>query len=178
VAGAIGATTNNEIGIASTAQLASVIGCRYLDASGDGQLSDGISCLNYCLQQGAQIYSNSWGTTQYLQAMDNAVTAITSAGGLVVCSAGNDGIDVDTAPHYPSSFSEEDAAVVSVGACDQQGNLWSGSNYGTKGVTIAAPGVNLLGLGLGGLYTKLTGTSMSSKYYNNAVPVQRYVWGA
>lgn len=159
----MGATTNNGIGIASTPQTVTVIPCRYLDAAGQGQVSDGLRCLAYCMAQGSHIYSNSWGASSHVLAMDAAVTAITNSGGLVICSAGNDGDDVDTVPHYPSSYAETNNQVISVGASDASGNLWRRSNYGVKGgVTLAAPGVSVLGLGLAGTFIKETGTSMST----------------
>lgn len=116
------------------------------------------------MKQGSQIVSNSWGASSHVLAMDTAIAAVTSAGGLVICSAGNDGISVDATPHYPSSYAESNDQVVSVAASDTSNNLWLRSNYGVKGgVTLAAPGVQLLGLGLAGSYIRDTGTSMSSE---------------
>ena len=158
------ATTNNGVGIASVPQTVTVIPCRYLDATGQGQVSDGLRCWSYCMAQGSQILTNSWGASSHVLAMDAAIAAVTSAGGLVFCSAGNEGANVDTKPHYPSSYAETNSQVVSVGASDTNGNLWLRSNYGVKGgVTLAAPGVSVLGLGLAGTYIKDTGTSMASK---------------
>ncbi len=143
--------------------------------AGNGQVSDGLRCWDYCVAQGAQILSNSWGASSHVVAMDSAIAAVTSSGALVVCSAGNDGVDVDTTPHYPSSYAENNAQVISVAASDASNNLWLRSNYGVKGgVTLAAPGVELLGLGLAGLYGKSTGTSMSSKSQYTSIPCHRY----
>ena len=164
VTGAVAATTNNGVGIASIPQTVTVIPCRYLDSTGNGQVSDGLRCWSYCMAQGSHVLSNSWGANSHVLAMDAAIAAVTSAGGLVFCSAGNEGANVDNKQHYPSSYSETNSQVVSVGASDANGNLWSRSNYGVKGgVTLAAPGVSVLGLGLGGTYVRNTGTSMSSK---------------
>lgn len=94
--------------------------------------------------------------------MDSAIAAVTSSGALVICSAGNDGANVDVTPHYPSSYADRNPQVISVAASDASNNLWTRSSYGVKGgVTLAAPGVQLLGLGLAGLYVKSTGTSMA-----------------
>ena len=161
--GAVGATTNNNVGIASVPQTVTIIPCRYLDATGNGQVSDGLRCWDYCMKQGAHILSNSWGAASHVLAMDSAIAAVTSAGGLVVCSAGNDGVDTDATPHYPSSYATTNAQVVSVATSDASNNLWLRSNYGVKGgVTLAAPGVQLLGLGLAGTFMRDTGTSMST----------------
>ena len=123
--------------------------------------------------------SNSWGANSHVLAMDAAIAAVTSAGGLVFCSAGNEGADVDNTPHYPSSYAETNSQVVSVGASDANGNLWVRSNYGVKGgVTLAAPGVSVLGLGLAGSYIKDTGglllldACLSSSWYKPLMAVQ------
>lgn len=61
VAGVIGAVTNNAMGIAGIAQSVSLIACKFLDATGNGQLSDAIKCFEYCISKGAHVISNSWG---------------------------------------------------------------------------------------------------------------------
>ena len=81
---------------------------------------------------------------------------------LFVASAGNDGIDTDTTPHYPSSLPDD--IVLSVAATTGGGVLWSRTNFGARTVDIAAPGVQVLNLGLGGMYIKLTGTSMATPH--------------
>ena len=42
------------------------------------------------------------------------------------------------------------------------------SNYGKSSVDIAAPGVSVLNLGLGGMYITLTGTSMATPHVSGA----------
>lgn len=61
VAGVVGAVTNNGIGIAGIAQSVSLIGCKFMDASGNGWVSDAVRCFKYCIGQGAHIITNSWG---------------------------------------------------------------------------------------------------------------------
>ena len=50
------------------------------------------------------------------------MTQLSARGTLVVCSAGNDGDDTDTTPHYPSSL--PDSVIFSVGASTKQNALW------------------------------------------------------
>ncbi len=84
-------------------------------------------------------------------AAQTAVQGLNARGILVVASAGNDGIDTDSEAHIPSSLPV--ANVIAVAAIDipaqlstlgvavPQLSLWTGSNYGTHTVHIAAPGV-------------------------------------
>jgi len=51
-----------------------------------------------------------------------ALDHLTARGALVVASAGNDGMDTDTTPHYPSSLPDD--IIISVGAATRQNALW------------------------------------------------------
>lgn len=87
--------------------------------------------------------------------MQTAVQGLQARGILVIASAGNDGLSTDSQAHIPSSLPV--ANVISVAAIDKppvlsvlrvlsnelQLSLWSGSNYGTHTVHIAAPGVQV-----------------------------------
>lgn len=94
--------------------------------------------------------------------LQTTIQAASATGVLMVCSAGNEGVNTDTVNHYPSSFTSD--IVLAVGATDNTDALWTRSNYGAKTVQVAAPGVSVLGLGLGGTYITLTGTSMSTPH--------------
>ena len=51
------------------AQIASIMTCRFMDATGNGWVSDAIRCFEYCLSKGAHVLSNSWGGVDYSQAL-------------------------------------------------------------------------------------------------------------
>ena len=162
VAGVIGATTNNGIGIAGVSWNVSIMACRFMDASGQGSLSDAVSCYDYCLTQRAHIIHNSWGSAEFSQALSVAFQALSNRDVLVVTSAGNDGADTDTVYHYPSGFSAMYKTVLSVGAIDQSLALASLSNFGAKTVQLSAPGIAIEGLALGGQYVVESGTSFAA----------------
>ena len=46
-------------------QQVSIITCRFMDASGNGWVSDAIRCIEYCISKGAHVMSNSWGGVEY-----------------------------------------------------------------------------------------------------------------
>ena len=46
--------------------------CKFMDASGNGWISDAIRCYDYCTQEGAHIISNSWGVYATSAAMQAA----------------------------------------------------------------------------------------------------------
>ncbi|KAK9808061.1 hypothetical protein WJX73_000076 [Symbiochloris irregularis] len=162
VAGVIGAVGNNGIGVSGMQQVASIMTCRFMDASGNGWTSDAIRCVEYCIAKGAHVMSNSWGGVEYSASLQAAVNQATQRGVLFVASAGNDGDDTDTTKHYPSSL--PDAVVLAVAASNSANSLWKFSNYGATTVDLAAPGVQVLNLGLGGVYITLTGTSMATPH--------------
>jgi len=60
---------------------------------------------------------------------------------VVVCAAGNSGVNNDTTPHYPSSYTSTN--IISVAATDQNDNRASFSNYGSTSVDVGAPGTNI-----------------------------------
>ena len=88
---------------------------------------------------------------------------------LVVCSAGNKGIDTDIVPHYPSSYhSENILSIASFSTVNHTGSnsnpkLASFSNFGMESIDIAAIGENIPFT-----YTNVTkyvnGTSFSTAY--------------
>ena len=72
-------------------------------------------------------------------------TAMLDYPGLLVCSAGNNGINTDTAGplnHYPSEYDIPNMIVV--GACTSALTKVQGTNYGQTTVDIFAPGQNVL----------------------------------
>ena len=138
VAGTIAAIGNNSSGVTGVCWTAKIMALRFLDAFGLGTTADALSAIEYANDKGAHIINNSWGGTGYSQALKDAIDASSA---LVVCAAGNDGLNNDTTPFYPASFSTPH--IISVAATDQNDNRASFSNYGATSVDVAAPGTNI-----------------------------------
>lgn len=162
VSGEIAAVTNNKQLIAGIVQRPTLIPCKYIDASGNGQISDALLCFNWLASKQVQVLSCSWGTTTSNSALQQAVTKLSVSGVFISTSAGNNGVSTDVSPQFPSAYSANLGSVVGVAATDATNGIWSQSNYGNTTVQLAAPGVSIIGLQLGGGLRTDTGTSMVS----------------
>ncbi|KAK9844462.1 hypothetical protein WJX74_002834 [Apatococcus lobatus] len=161
-AGVVGAASNNGLGVTGAVQRPSLLICRFMDATGSGSLSDAALCFDWCIRQQAAVISCSFGGTTFSQALQAAVQAASAQNVFVATSAGNNGVNSDVVKQYPSAFAQTLPGVMAVAASDASGALWPRSNYGPMSVQIAAPGVSVLGLGLGGVFVTLSGTSMAA----------------
>ena len=152
-AGTIGAAGNNGRGVAGVSWNVRLMALKFLGSSGSGSTSAAISAIQYAVNNGAHILSNSWGGTGYSQALQDAINAANNAGVLFIASAGNAST---SAPSYPAAM----AGVVSVAATNPNDQLADFSNYGPS-IDLAAPGVDIYSCGLGETYTFASGTSMA-----------------
>lgn len=138
VAGTIAASSNNGLGITGIAPNVKIMPLKFLGPDG-GSTADAISAIDYAAKMGVKISNNSWGGSDNDQALKDAIERSNM---LFVTAAGNDGKNIDSNPDYPASFTSPN--IISVAAIDNTGKLADFSNYGTRGVDIAAPGVSIL----------------------------------
>ena len=160
-AGIIDAQGNNNLGVSGVNWNCRIMPCRFLDASGSGTIADAIEAINYAVDNGAQVLSNSWGGGGYSEALKNAIENARQNNVLFVAAAGNSAADNDILPNYPSSYSV--ANVIAVAATDHLDKVAYFSSYGRQSVDVAAPGVNILSTVPGG-YGWCSGTSMATPF--------------
>lgn len=170
VSGTIAAVGNNATGVVGVCWSAKIMALKWLDAEGYGTVSDAILALEYATKMGAKLTSNSYGWSYSSQAHKNAIDSSGAHGMLFIASAGNNGVNNDVSPHYPSSYNSNN--IIAVAATDHNDSLaneptW-GSNYGLITVDLGAPGVNILStippsLGWGN-YAMYGGTSMATPH--------------
>jgi subtilisin family serine protease len=83
VAGTIAAVRDNGIGVAGVAHNAKIMPIRFLDANGQGFVSDALSGLDYALRNGAKVSNNSWGGGAPSSAFSATLDRANSEGHLV-----------------------------------------------------------------------------------------------
>jgi subtilisin family serine protease len=154
--GCAAALANNGIGIAGSSYRAKILAIKASTDQTGGV--GGYEGILYAAQMGCRIINCSWGGTgDRSQALQDLVDDVTDMGALVVGSSGNDPIDNDYTPHWPSSFNR----VLNVGSVESSGAASTWCTYGTS-VHTYSPGSGILTTKKGGGYTNPTGTSFSS----------------
>ncbi|MFZ9594507.1 MAG: S8 family peptidase [Bdellovibrionia bacterium] len=168
-AGTIGAVGGNGIGTSGVIQRVSIMSLKFLDGDGSGTTADAIRAIDYAIEHGARVLSNSWGGRGDPDnpALKEAIDRVKAKDVLFVAAAGNDGVDND-GPNasYPAAFTTEN--LISVAATDERDGLASFSNYGKKTTHLAAPGVKIYSTAPGSRYKSLSGTSMACPHVAGA----------
>ena len=173
-AGTIAAVADNNLGVAGVTWNVKVMGLKFLDASGEGYDVDAIKCIDFALDHGVKVLSNSWGGGGYQPETDEAIQRALTRGTLFIAAAGNDyGRDNDSAdPNYPSSYERDN--VIAVMSIDPNGQMSEFSNFGQTRVHLAAPGRDILSTYLGRRYKSENGTSMATPHVAGAAAL---AWG-
>ena len=137
VAGVVGESTNNHVGLAGIAYGASIMPVRVLNADGTGDAATISKGIRYAADHGAQVINLSleFDVTVNSGDIPDILSAIRYAhrhGALVVAASGNEGIEQIA---YPARAPD----VVAVGATTKDRCLADYSNGGTR-LALVAPG--------------------------------------
>ena len=176
VTGIIAANRNNSVGIAGMLSGVQILVCKILNSRNSGTTSSLIASVTYARQRGVTIMNLSLQNYPYSSTLNTEFTACESAGILLSICAGNQGVNNDTTPNYPSSYPQSN--IISVGNHDRTDVRWSGSfnpsNYGLVSVDLFAPGRNILSPVLGTSYSSYTGTSQATPYVTAVCAAIKY----
>jgi len=170
VAGIIGATGGNGLGVIGVCPEVGLLPLKVLDQRGAGTTSDAIAALDYAIARGARVCTAAWGGAGCSQLLAGAILRAGETGILVIAAAGNAAVDNDladdSAAFYPASHALDN--VISVAASDHRDRLAAFTNTGLRSVHLAAPGVAILSTARGGGTAVLSGTSMAAAHVAGA----------
>ena len=173
IAGIIGAVSGNNKGIIGMfPRNIKVMAVKYISSSGGAQSADRINGFEYAVANGAEVINLSIGFSNNEVTFRQMIEDFVANGGFVATSAGNDGSLVsNSAGRYPVVWAKDIDGMMSVGGTQSGSDtIWSGSNYGTATVEIAAPGGSVFttipwnpgSSQFGNFYGSTSGTSFSS----------------
>ena len=157
-AGIIGAVHNNG-GIKGVMGQVKIMSLKF-STGGAGTMDAALEAIDYAIEQGADIMSNSWGGAPKESILFDLLNLASEKGIFIVNAAGNSGNDSDRFPIYPASY--DIPGLMSVGATMGRGSKANFSNYGKEMVDVFAPGQNIYSTWYNRSYKKKSGTSMSA----------------
>ena len=144
VAGVVGASGDNGIGIAGVAFGVKVMPVKVLDCTGQGNLSDVARGLVWAIDNGARIVNLSLGSTSDSPTLRTAIEYAADKNVIVVTASGNCGTTGDKClslnqTEYPAGYTE----VLAVSATDTDDTV---AFFSTRNETVdvAAPGRRIL----------------------------------
>lgn len=171
VAGIIGATGNNRLGVVGVNWNVKILACKTDDVDGNLYDSAILACLEYMARmkdKGVNIVAtnNSYGGIFESQAITDGIREQMKRGILFVAAAGNYGLDNDSIWVYPANTDLPN--VLAVAATDNSDRLAIFSDFGRHTVHLGAPGVAITSTVPGGGYESWEGTSMATPYVAGA----------
>jgi thermitase len=152
VAGVAAAALNNGVGVAGIAGRARLMPVRITDSAGTAYYSSIASGVIWAADNGARVVNCSYGYLFKNASVQSAGNYLKGKGGLLVVSAGNNGIDENSAAT---------SAMLVVSATDSADNRAGWSSYGQM-VSVAAPGTGIWTTTWNGGYGAANGTSYAS----------------
>jgi subtilisin family serine protease len=132
VAGLIGASSDNMIGVSSIGFNVSIIAVKAANNTTPNSISGGYTGIQWAANNGADVINMSWGGSQFSQTNQNLINSIYNMGIVLVAAAGNDNV---SSPHYPSAYQN----VISVASIDYNDAKSDFSNFSSS-VDVSSPG--------------------------------------
>ncbi len=172
VAGAIAADRHNDKGINGILDHVKIMSLCVASSGGDEHDKDIALAIRYAADNGAKIINMSFGKPLSLNRswVDDAIVYAESKDVLIVCSAGNDNIEINLEnTHYPNDYSKTGEEIsnnlIKVGAStyslDKTLKAYF-SNYSKKHIDLFAPGYKVYSTSHGNIYRPINGTSLSA----------------
>lgn len=150
VTGVIGASTNNDMGIAGAAFNVSIMPIKALDSSGSGTASKISQAIIWAADNDADVINLSLGGMGFghNKVLANAITYAFNKNVVIVAAAGNDvaitGGNLDKEPVFPICNDNGKNMIIGVTATDVNDLKPGFANYGKACVDVSAPGRRIL----------------------------------
>ncbi len=150
VAGVLGATANNGIGVVGTNWNISLMPIKALDSMGKGDANTIAQAIVWATDNGVQFINLSVGGVGFGHdtTLANAISYAFNKNVLLVAAAGNDtnttGQSLDQNPIFPVCDDNNYNMIIGVVATDQNDLKADFSNYGRNCIDVTAPGKRIL----------------------------------
>lgn len=178
VAGIIGGVGDNSVAGAGINWKVRLMNIKVIDNSGSGDLVLLSRAIRYAVDNGASVINISMVGDSSEPELVRAFEYASDKGVVVVAAAGNDSRFLDATPRFPACVDAylDKQLVLGVSAVGESHHLASFSNYGSRCIDLAAPGVHILSdmrfditAGLPDLYGGYwNGTSFSAPFVSGA----------
>ncbi|MCX6785494.1 MAG: S8 family serine peptidase [Candidatus Komeilibacteria bacterium] len=157
VAGVIGATGNNNFGLAGLSWKIKIMPLRVMDGKGIGQTDAVYRAIKYAIDKKADIINLSMVGSEFDPKLDQVIAEAYRQGIIIVAAAGNEtntedlqddfSLNLALHPQYPICHDggEGHNYVLGVGAVDGLDQKSRFSNYGSKCLDLVAPGESFFG---------------------------------
>ncbi|MFD0958656.1 S8 family peptidase [Paenibacillus chungangensis] len=156
VAGIIGASVNNNEGVAGVSWYNKIMPVKVLDGSGAGSAYSVAQGIIWAVDHGAKVINMSLGNYAQADFLHDAVKYAYERDVVLIAASGNDNTE---RPGYPAAYPE----VFAVAATTSTKQKASFSNFGNY-IDVAAPGDQIASTYPGKQYAALSGTSMASPH--------------
>lgn len=164
-AGTIGAVGDNGLGVVGVNWQCRLVPIRTI---GSGTWADVVEAMEYVLDQGITVSSNSYtGVGVIPQAMYEVIQAAQAIGHIFVVAAGNNASNIDLNPTWPASMNLPN--IICVGGTSNTDGLYTASNFGDFSVDLGAPAVDVYSTAGTAGYDFLSGTSMACPHVAGVV---------
>ncbi|MBI5370088.1 S8 family serine peptidase [Candidatus Uhrbacteria bacterium] len=145
IAGIIGASGNNGVGIAGLNWHVRLMNVRILNNEGSGDSIAAKEAIEYAVHNGARVINLSFTGFAVDPSFKDALRKAYEAGVVIVAAVGNTkngGINVDDKPIYPACHGDrpDEDWVIGVGASNSDDVKSDFSNYGSTCTDLSAPG--------------------------------------
>lgn len=159
VAGIIGARGNSAGATAGVAPECQLYIAKALGDDGSGDFGNIEDAIEWLIAQKVDIINMSLGGSDEGSGLHDVIKKAAQQGIILICAAGNDGVDAIDDVDYPGKYDE----CIAVGALNPNLSLAAYSSVGPE-VDILAPGTQVYSTYLNNSYALLSGTSMATPF--------------